>query len=54
VAGLFGQSLYICPERHEAMVIHLDPPLDYIMPMVMDLVNGRGPASISDLRNATS
>jgi sarcosine oxidase subunit beta len=46
VAGLFGQSLYICPdicpERHEAIVIHLDQPLDYTMPMVMDLVNGQG------------
>jgi sarcosine oxidase subunit beta len=42
VAGFFGQSLYICPERHEAIVIHLDRPLDYTMPMVMDLVNGQG------------
>ena len=42
VARLFGQSLYICPERHEAIVIHLDQPLDYTMPMVMDLVNGEG------------
>jgi sarcosine oxidase, subunit beta len=42
VAGLFGQSLYIRPERHEAIVIHLDQPLDYTMPMVMDLVNGQG------------
>jgi glycine/D-amino acid oxidase-like deaminating enzyme len=42
VARLFGQSLYICPERHEAIVIHLDQPLDYIMPTVMDLVNGQG------------
>jgi sarcosine oxidase subunit beta len=39
---LFGQSLYIHPERHEALVIHLDRPLDYTMPMVMDLVNGEG------------
>jgi sarcosine oxidase, subunit beta len=29
-------------ERHEAMAIHLDEPLDYTMPMVMDLVNGEG------------
>jgi len=42
VAELFGQSLHICPERHEAIVIHLDPPLEYTMPMVMDLVNGEG------------
>jgi sarcosine oxidase subunit beta len=42
VARLFGQRLHIFPERHEAIVIHLDPPLDYTMPMVMDLVNGEG------------
>ncbi len=42
VAELFGQRLHIFPERHEAMVIHLDRPLDYTMPMVMDLVNGEG------------
>jgi sarcosine oxidase subunit beta len=42
VAELFGQMLHIFPERHEAVVIHLDPPLDYTMPMVMDLVNGEG------------
>lgn len=42
VAELFGQKLHIWPERHEAVVIHLDEPLDYTMPMVMDLVNGEG------------
>ncbi|MDX8527444.1 FAD-dependent oxidoreductase [Mesorhizobium sp. MSK_1335] len=42
VADLFGQRLHIWPERHEAVVIHLDEPLDYTMPMVMDLVNGEG------------
>jgi sarcosine oxidase subunit beta len=42
VAELFGQSLAIYPERHEAVVVHLDAPLAYTMPMVMDLVNGRG------------
>lgn len=42
VAGLFGQRLHIWPERHEAIVIHLDEPLGYTMPMVMDLVNGEG------------
>jgi sarcosine oxidase subunit beta len=42
VARVMGQSLHICPERHEATVIHLDRPLDYTMPMVMDLVNGQG------------
>ncbi|KUM27745.1 hypothetical protein AU467_15255 [Mesorhizobium loti] len=42
VAKLFGQRLHIWPERHEAVVIHLDEPLDYTMPMVMDLVDGEG------------
>ena len=42
VAALFGQRLHIWPERHEAVVIHLDEPLPYTMPMVMDLVNGEG------------
>ncbi|WFP74960.1 FAD-binding oxidoreductase [Mesorhizobium sp. WSM4906] len=42
VAELFGQRLHIWPERHEAVVVHLDEPLDYTMPMVMDLVNGEG------------
>jgi sarcosine oxidase, subunit beta len=42
VAALFGQTLHVTPERHEAVVVHLDRPLDYTMPMVMDLVNGQG------------
>lgn len=42
VAELFGQTLHIHPERHEALSIHLDEPLPYTMPMVMDLVNGQG------------
>jgi len=42
VAKLFGQTLHVYPERHEALTIHLDEPLDYTMPMVMDLVNGEG------------
>jgi sarcosine oxidase subunit beta len=42
VAALFGQALYVRPERHEAVTILLDQPLDYTMPMVMDLVNGEG------------
>jgi sarcosine oxidase subunit beta len=41
-AGLLGQVLHIHPERHEALAIHLDAPLPYTMPMVMDLVNGEG------------
>ncbi|KAB2713007.1 sarcosine oxidase subunit beta [Ochrobactrum sp. RC6B] len=42
VAALFGQMLQVKPERHEAITILLDKPLDYKMPMVMDLVNGEG------------
>lgn len=42
VAALFGQVLHIQPERHEAAVIHLDQPLGYTMPMVMDLLDGAG------------
>jgi glycine/D-amino acid oxidase-like deaminating enzyme len=42
VAELFEQTMHICPERHEAIPIHLDEPLGYTMPMVMDLVNGEG------------
>ena len=42
IAALFGQVLHVRPERHEAVTILLDQPLDYTMPMVMDLVNGEG------------
>jgi sarcosine oxidase subunit beta len=42
VAKLFGQSLPILPERHEAVTIRLPEPLAYVMPMVMDLVYGGG------------
>lgn len=42
IAAIFGQTLHVCPERHEAVAIHLDWPLGYTMPMVMDLVNGEG------------
>ena len=42
VAAMFGQTLHVRPERHEAISILLDQPLDYTMPMVMDLVNGEG------------
>lgn len=42
VATMFGQELHVRPERHEALVIRLDEPLPYTMPMVMDLVNGEG------------
>lgn len=42
VAAMFSQELHIRPERHEALSIHLDEPLPYTMPMVMDLVNGEG------------
>lgn len=42
VAEIFGQRLNVRPERHEAVMVLLDRPLDYTMPMVMDLVNGEG------------
>jgi sarcosine oxidase subunit beta len=42
VAALFGRSLPIVPERHEAVTIRLPAPLPYVMPMVMDLVYGGG------------
>jgi sarcosine oxidase, subunit beta len=42
VAELFGQSLPVLPERHEAVTIRLPEPLPYVMPMVMDLVYGGG------------
>jgi sarcosine oxidase subunit beta len=42
IAELFGQQLHIWPERHQAIAVHLDEPLGYTMPMVMDLVNGEG------------
>ncbi|WP_426137345.1 NAD(P)/FAD-dependent oxidoreductase [Phyllobacterium sp. SL163] len=42
VAELLEQQLHLRPERHEAVTILLDEPLDYTMPMVMDLVNGEG------------
>ncbi|QLH13065.1 FAD-binding oxidoreductase [Paracoccus pantotrophus] len=42
VARILGQDLHLTPERHEAVSIHLEQPLDYTMPMVMDLVNGEG------------
>lgn len=40
VAALFGQTLHVLPERHEAITIRLSKPLGYVMPMVMDLVQG--------------
>jgi sarcosine oxidase subunit beta len=42
IAEIFGQTLHVRPERHEAITVLLDRPLDYTMPMVMDLVNGEG------------
>ncbi len=41
-AALFGKTLNVVPERHEAITIRLSQPLDYVMPMVMDLVQGGG------------
>lgn len=40
VALLLGQHLYLFPERHQAVTIHLSQPLAYTMPMIMDLVQG--------------
>lgn len=42
VAEMLGQRLHVRGERHEAVLVLLDRPLDYTMPMVMDLVNGEG------------
>ncbi|ESX18032.1 hypothetical protein X765_32450 [Mesorhizobium sp. LSHC440B00] len=42
VGEMLSQELHVHPERHEALAIHLDEPLPYTMPMVMDLVNGQG------------
>ncbi|MGE3872189.1 MAG: NAD(P)/FAD-dependent oxidoreductase [Parvibaculaceae bacterium] len=42
VARMLGQNLEVRAERHEAVMVLLDRPLGYTMPMVMDLVNGAG------------
>jgi sarcosine oxidase subunit beta len=42
LAQMLGQDLAVRAERHEAVTVLLDRPLDYTMPMVMDLVNGEG------------
>ncbi|HTN95529.1 MAG TPA: FAD-binding oxidoreductase, partial [Nordella sp.] len=42
IAEMLGQTLHVRSERHEAVLVLLDRPLDYTMPMVMDLVNGEG------------
>ncbi len=42
VAAMFDQILHIHPERHEALTILLDRPLEYVMPMVMDMIDGQG------------
>lgn len=39
-AKLFGHTLTVIPERHQAVVIKLGAPLPYTMPMVMDYVPG--------------
>jgi sarcosine oxidase subunit beta len=36
VADLLGARMPISPQRHEAVVVHLPVPLQYVMPMVMD------------------
>ena len=40
IAALFGQVLHIHAEPHEALSGLLDQPLGYVMPMVMDLIDG--------------
>ena len=42
IAAMFGQTLHIHAERHEALSVLLDEPLGYTMPMVMDLIDGVG------------
>ncbi|MEC7760637.1 MAG: FAD-binding oxidoreductase [Pseudomonadota bacterium] len=42
VARQLGQTLEVHSERHEAMTVLLEKPLDYVMPMVMDLAEGQG------------
>lgn len=39
-AKLFGKTLTVIPERHQAVTIKLPAPLPYTMPMVMDYVPG--------------
>jgi sarcosine oxidase, subunit beta len=40
VAALLGSSLPVVPQRHQAAVLQLREPPDYIMPNVMDYVPG--------------
>jgi sarcosine oxidase subunit beta len=42
VAELLGTELPLVPQRHQAVVVHLTRPLDYVMPMVMDYTPGSG------------
>jgi sarcosine oxidase subunit beta len=42
VAALLGTELPLVPQRHQAVVVHLARPLDYVMPMVMDYTPGSG------------
>src|SRR5205814_8990620 len=42
VAELLGTELPLVPQRHQAVVVHLARPLDYVMPMVMDSTPGSG------------
>lgn len=39
-AKLFGKTLTVIPERHQAVIIKLPAPLPYTMPMMMDYVPG--------------
>jgi sarcosine oxidase subunit beta len=42
VGELLGAGLPLVPQRHQAVVVHLARPLDYVMPMVMDYTPGSG------------
>jgi sarcosine oxidase subunit beta len=36
VADMLGGSMPVVPQRHQAVMVHFQPPLDYTMPSVMD------------------
>jgi sarcosine oxidase subunit beta len=42
VAELLGAKLELCPQRHQASVVHLPYELPYVMPSVMDYTPGSG------------
>lgn len=46
VAELLGVEMPLAPQRHEAVVVHLAEPLQYVMPMVMDYTPGSGESGL--------